>query len=332
MRSEYLFELGGENIELGKFEANEVLKTEKYDPKLKFEEDNSIILNVSKVIEPRTISRLGMTKRVSKIFHSANYKKDINKVINKINFLDIGRKSFAIRLITKKKISENKIAIKLGEKIPEKNKTNLKKPDVKILFYVGERIIISIYKSKIDTSYKKCLKHHIKYRPYFSPISIHPRIARAMVNLANCSVNDTVIDPFCGTGGILIEAADMNLKIIGSDILPKMVENTKGNLKHFKFKGKIIESDVRSISKLKFNAIVCDPPYGISTTTKGEKISDLMNRTMDTFTKNLIKGQRVIMAISKPELIKTSEFRLKKQFKWYIHKSLTRNILILEKN
>ena len=49
---------------------------------------------------------------------------------------------------------------------------------------------------KLGNWIQKCLEHHISNRPYFSPISIHPRIARAMINLSNCDKNETVIDPF----------------------------------------------------------------------------------------------------------------------------------------
>ena len=42
-----------------------------------------------------------------------------------------------------------------------------------------------------------------------------------------------IIDPFCGTGGILIEAADMKMEAVGIDVSARMVENSIGNLKNF---------------------------------------------------------------------------------------------------
>ena len=83
---------------------------------------------------------------------------------------------------------------------------------------------------------------------------------------------------------------------------------------------------------LDFDAIVCDPPYGISTTTAGEEISDLMRRTMDVFSKSTEKGKRIVMAVSNPSIIPTKSFTVVKTFEWYVHKSLTRNLLVLEKN
>jgi tRNA (guanine10-N2)-dimethyltransferase len=327
----YLFELGGENIELGKCEAIELLKTEKYKPKLVYYKKNILILDVLKEINKKVIRRLGMTKRVSKVLYYSN-KNKFNEILKEISIIDIKEKSFAIRLIKKNGISEKEIAIKLGEKIPNTNKIDLSKPDVKILYYSDKKTAISLWENDLETYYTKCLKHHIKYRPFFSPISIHPRISRSMVNLSNSTKGDKVIDPFCGTGGILIEIADMQIEAIGIDILRKMVESSVGNLKHYNLKGRVVKGDIENIKNYDFKAIVTDPPYGLSTTTKGEGVKKLMSRSMEIFTGIMKKEQRVVMAVSNPKLINAKGFAIIHKFEWYIHKSLTRYILVLERN
>ena len=191
--------------------------------------------------------------------------------------------------------------------------------------------IISIWEKEKETYYNKCLKHHIKHRPFFSPISIHPRIARSMVNLSNCSLKDRIIDPFCGTGGILIEIAHMKIASIGIDILDKMIEASSGNLKHYNLEAELVQGDIQKIENYNIEAIVTDPPYGLSTTTKGEDIENLMSRSLSLFNKKLKIGQRLVMAISKPKLIDNKNFKILYHFEWYIHKSLTRNILVMEK-
>lgn len=331
MKHQYLFELGGENTELGKIEAMELLSTERCDPVIVFDEKSIIAINVSKVIKSKIVRRLGMTKRVSKIFYK-NKETNLELIVKEIPQIDIGQNTFAIRQISKKKISERDIATTLGNKIPKHNETNLAHPDVKILYYAGTETIISIWDKTLETYYKRCLKHHIKHRPFFSPISIHPRIARSMVNLANCSEGETMIDPFCGTGGMLIEARDMEINAIGIDIIEKMVGYSIGNLDHYGLKAEVIEDDVEASSNYQFKAIVTDPPYGLSTTTRGEGVSELMIRSMNIFSKIMKKGERIVMALSNPELVIDSNYDEIYRFQWYIHKSLTRNILVLEKN
>ncbi|MDY6768561.1 MAG: hypothetical protein SVW02_00425, partial [Candidatus Nanohaloarchaea archaeon] len=45
-----------------------------------------------------------------------------------------------------------------------------------------------------------------QFRPFSAPVTIHPRLARALVNLSQVERGGSVLDPFCGTGGILLEA------------------------------------------------------------------------------------------------------------------------------
>ena len=69
-------------------------------------------------------------------------------------------------------------------------------------------------------------------RPFFQPVSLEPRLARLMISLGHRSDTEptTVIDPFCGTGGIAIEAMLAGLNVLASDLDPKMVKGTKENL------------------------------------------------------------------------------------------------------
>ena len=120
MTSEYLVELGGENKDLANIEAMELLKTEMYKPETGFEEGQIIIIKTSQKLTLKTIRRLGMTKRVSRIMHSSE-EKNIETVIEKLPILDLGKNSFAIRQICKSRVSERRIAIKIGRKIPIKN-------------------------------------------------------------------------------------------------------------------------------------------------------------------------------------------------------------------
>lgn len=64
-----------------------------------------------------------------------------------------------------------------------------------------------------------------------------PKLAQIMLNLAIGSKADrlaiaksAVLDPFCGTGVVLQEAALMGMTVYGTDINSRMVSNTKANL------------------------------------------------------------------------------------------------------
>jgi tRNA G10 N-methylase Trm11 len=57
-----------------------------------------------------------------------------------------------------------------------------------------------------------------------------PKLAQIMLNLAKAGSGNTVLDPFCGTGVVLMEAALKGCKLMGSDLNQQLVYSTKENL------------------------------------------------------------------------------------------------------
>lgn len=60
-----------------------------------------------------------------------------------------------------------------------------------------------------------------------------PKLAQTLINLTNPSPKATLLDPFCGTGTVLMEAHAMGLNSHGSDISPEMVDATAVNMQWF---------------------------------------------------------------------------------------------------
>jgi tRNA G10 N-methylase Trm11 len=61
-----------------------------------------------------------------------------------------------------------------------------------------------------------------------------PKLAQTIVNLATAQVAPTpetvVLDPFCGTGVLLQEAALMGYGVYGTDLEPRMIDYSRANL------------------------------------------------------------------------------------------------------
>jgi tRNA (guanine10-N2)-dimethyltransferase len=174
-------------------------------------------------------------------------------------------------------------------------------------------------------------------RPYFHPGSMSPKLALCMVNLAHVKEGDVVLDPFCGTGGILIEAGDLNTTLIASDLEKCMYEGTKLNLAHEGFENfKVYWEDVR---KLKIDetvdAVAMDPPYGISTTLGGEDTKKLYTEALVAIDKHLKDDGHICMAsphyIDMNEVVENTPLKILEQHAIRMHKSLTRIITVLAK-
>jgi len=178
---------------------------------------------------------------------------------------------------------------------------------------------------------------HPNERPAFHPTVLKPKMARIMVNISNAKTE--ILDPFCGTGSILIEAAVNGLNVHGSDYDSRMIKRSKINLKHYNIKPKSLTklNALKLSSKFKKNsleAIICDPPYGKSSPTSNKNIRQLFKKFIEesySILKN--KGRLIIMipsTISINRLI-YPKFNKLGQFDWYVHGGLTRRFVVLEK-
>jgi tRNA (guanine10-N2)-dimethyltransferase len=176
-------------------------------------------------------------------------------------------------------------------------------------------------------------KRKAAHRPFFSPISLGPKLARAMVNLSGAPAGATVCDPFCGTGGILIEAGSMGLRVLGSDADWRMVEGSQKNLNHYGITGEVFKADIGEVAPLlgerTVDAMVTDLPYGRASGTGGEKVAGIYERLFRTAASVLGPGKRLVLAVHEPALLpRLGEMRLLRQFEYRVHKSLTRHIMV----
>lgn len=105
--------------------------------------------------------------------------------------------------------------------------------------------------------------HHYRLhdaKPFHTSVSLPSRIARGLVNLVLPSAS-SVLDPFCGSGSILLEAQALGLLTHGVDISYKMVHNSRYNLAYFGYQG-IVEVGNAMQCQQKADALITDLPYG----------------------------------------------------------------------
>ncbi len=99
-----------------------------------------------------------------------------------------------------------------------------------------------------------------EHKPHTFSNALPARLARAMVNLV-ARPGDRVVDPCCGVGTILLEAAGMGMVAVGFDLNKKMTSPALANLRHFGLRGLVCAGDARDAAG-SFDAVVVDPPYG----------------------------------------------------------------------
>jgi tRNA (guanine10-N2)-dimethyltransferase len=216
-------------------------------------------------------------------------------------------------------------------------RVNLSKPDTLVRVYCGERLYAGIRLRYFDPKdFEERKAHH---RPFFRPISLHPRFSRALVNLTKATRE--VLDPFMGAGGILIEAGLLGLKVYGVDIRPEMVEGAETNLKHYDVKDYTLKlGDATKLEELfpdkKFEAVVTDPPYGTAATLAGRERDELYRKALRSIYNILEDRGRLVTAFptsfdGKSEAEEIG-FRTIGRYYQRVHKSLERYFYVFERD
>jgi len=342
--SEYFFVVSGELESLPFAELRAILESEDIEYKIIDVLDQVIILKCSSDPCKVVAKRAAYTHVCCKLLFccEANIF-DINSCIKDIPFDSIldGKSSFLVEVKRIKQYSPHINSVKLTELLGDnilrslgrKIKVDLTNPDV--YFYgvlTEENFVFGLCMAKIKRGEFNLRATHL--RPYMHPSSMSPFLSRLLVNLSRARANSIFYDPFCGAGGILIEAALIGCRVIGSDVSAKMIRGAMYNLKHYGLDvNALFIADARLITISKVDSISTDPPYGISSSTMGSPLRKLIYAFIENVPSLMKKGSYMVVAT--PLWIPLEEFaedfglKLVESYLMRVHKSLTRKISIL---
>ncbi len=213
---------------------------------------------------------------------------------------------------------------KVGGILSKKNDVKLKDPDFIVKMQMCDKVHLFIEQRVTETDLLN--KRKVSERPFFSPISLHPKYARALINMTGVKTGGTVLDPFCGTGGIAIEAAAMGMKAIASDFDEEMVIGCQENMDFYGLK--LADFEVSDISDIvgrfsEIDSVCTDPPYGRSTKTGGENIDHIYARAGEAIPKVLRKGAKAGIVLPHPMEFDT--MKLEGMYIQRVHGSLSRH-------
>lgn len=237
------------------------------------------------------------------------------------------KKNFCVRAYGFRKADEEKILASLIWRQIKEPKVELVNPATRIEFFkMTDQVLCGRFISDTDKSYINRKAH---LRPSLHPTSMNPKLARAMINLSGVK-SGILLDPFCGSGGILIEAGLMGYDVLGLDIIEKMLDRCRNNLLHYGIKNFMLDLEDARKYHGKTDIIVTDLPYG-----KSSVAHDLDSLYLEF----LVSAKKIAdqMVIGFPDffpgkaLIGRSGWSIKNEFSVYLHKSLSKNIFVLKK-
>lgn len=135
-------------------------------------------------------------------------------------------------------------------------------------------------------------------------LAISPRLSKILINLSKVKKGETLLDPFCGIGGIVSEALLKEVKVIGIDKDKNAVLGAKQNLSWFKFNKndyEILCGDSGTFEISGAQAIATEPDLGETlkkipqrkeATSTLQKFEDLMIKVIRNF-KSKVSGRVV---------------------------------------
>jgi tRNA (guanine10-N2)-dimethyltransferase len=192
----------------------------------------------------------------------------------------------------------------------------------------GDRIYLGRVISRIDRGSYDLRRP--SSRPFFHPGVMLPRTARAVVNLSLVRPGETFHDPFCGTGGLLGEAARIGAGPVGSDADPAMLAGCRMNFPSVPlFLADACALPLRSGS---VDAVATDLPYGQSSWIRSRNIEELYSRALGEIHR-ILRPRRRAVVVTHREIadIAGSLFTVLQVHRQRVHRSLTRRITVLGK-
>lgn len=161
---------------------------------------------------------------------------------------EIKEKGHSIRFVTSQEIALSSVVVQTNKLIESGGEFVLIVDEDKI--YIGKTDVVQDFKAWSKRDYD---------RPGRDAKSgmLPPKLAHIMINLTGTDPSGVLLDPFCGSGTVLMEAIILGYShLIGNDILPKAVSDTQKNIEWFVKETsyempelKVIEGDAINIDK-----------------------------------------------------------------------------------
>ncbi len=338
-----MFVLSGEHPTLPAAEAVAAIQAEHRAFKI-VEQLDQVLIAETKANPGSIASRLAMSRGIClHLCTSDATEEEMLSAVGSSDIVDLipHGKSFAVHIKRVRRSAPSIDTLGLSKRLAElvvgevEFKVDLAHPDVELLgVLTGERCVFGITAARVDRS--QFIKRHPTSRPAFHPSTLPPAFARCMVNLARTSRRGTLLDPFCGVGGILLEGGLIGAKLVGIDIEREMIDGARRNLEAIGIKDfQLMVGDARKLPALEVDAIVTDPPYGRQATTGGARLEDLYKEALPSMA-GVLKRRGYLCVTSPAELelediANGAGLRKIERHEQRVHRSLTRRIYVFRR-
>ena len=321
-RSKIIFLLSGESTTIPAAEASALVRMQ--DQSAEIESPEERILIASTDADPDTIaSRVAFSKRVGSVVPDGCFDRD------HLRSLRAGTYRVSVFELGEKRPDSDGMVSDLAEEIG--GKVALDDPDVEVALVRGARDYLALCRPSLMS--QDWVLRRPRARPFFHPAAIFPKLSRALVNFSRVEPGEVFLDPFCGTGSLLLEAHELGATALGADRDLRMVKGAMRNMANFSqdWLG-VVRADVRKTPFTAVDGIATDIPYGRASSTAGSSAGEILERLRETSGGLLEEGRRlVVMHPDTVEVKSRDDFEVEEEHHLYIHRKLTRTISVLRR-
>ncbi len=337
------FVISGEHPTLPTAELRAILDTKHVDYEVTGSDYKLVRVRASNVTPYEVARRAGFTEEAGlRIFSSSPTFENIAHGLDSCPIADFlaPQEHFSVRVArfggASRSISRTRLEPFLGDIVAKRTsgKVDLRSPTKKFrgvitgdAFHFG---LLTYQRPRASIANRRPRK-----RPAFHPSTMVPKLARCMVNLSGVQEGCIFLDPFCGVGGIALEACLVGCNVIGMDAKGRMVRGTRKNLAHFELGALgLVRADARKAPITHVDAIATDPPYGTQSSTFKSSTRKILEDFLPRARELLSTGNRAVIAsplgTGSSQVAEEADFRVLDRHLVYVHRSLTREILVLE--
>jgi len=309
--------LSGEGTSLPAAEARALFLA--YDPFSRFEAPEKRVLIVETKADPTCVARrIAFARRVGLLVEEPS---DASEIVRGRN---VRVRSFSIGG-SKPKVEPHTLLEGLDVDV------DLENPEFEFSVVEGERRYIALTLPSVMR--QDWYLRRPRRRAFFHPSAIFPKLSRALVNLTQCLEGEVLLDPFAGTGSILIEAAEAGLQPVAMDLADEMARGSVSNMRKLghSWLG-VIRGDAFTPPVSRADGVATDVPYGRASSTRGREPDSVIGQLLGSLPQVTKKGSRVVIMHPRQLVVHDSDYlSVEEEHYLHVHKRLTRAITVLRR-
>lgn len=152
-------------------------------------------------------------------------------------------------------------------------------------------------------------------RPFYHKAGLKASVAFAMLELADLKAGQTLLDPMCGGGTILLEAAEKwgdRLRLLGGEKVKAIAAGAKQNAAELPITIRS-EADGRQVDEYfpeRIDRVVCNLPYGIQSGQSG-RLRGLYDQFLMSSSRVMPPESRMVLLTARQDILRNVILRIK---------------------